>query len=265
MEERYIFRPHAATMMTAVLESLFSLICFFTLYFQTGTFLAVGLGPLITATMFCLAYIIGRGNKTAGLVFSLVGIFVDFGLVIYHCSEVLLILNSFTSNVSELSDQAVYSSTMNTLGMVNYILGLISILPLAICSIILLAQKGKNLALKKAVDVLAIVVFAFFTILLVLYFISIFSLNSSVKIYWQSGLGFSLCALGDILVVLFSDLSLNKEVIEEKAKLYPYMKEEAPTLSEEEKIRLLRSYQDLLDKGIITKEEFEKKKGELLK
>lgn len=43
-----------------------------------------------------------------------------------------------------------------------------------------------------------------------------------------------------------------------------YVPDKGESLSEEEKVKLLNSYKDLLDKGVITEEEFERKKRELL-
>lgn len=45
----------------------------------------------------------------------------------------------------------------------------------------------------------------------------------------------------------------------------PEEKNDVSTLDEEKKIELIKSYKELLDQGILTKEEFEKKKEEILK
>lgn len=64
----------------------------------------------------------------------------------------------------------------------------------------------------------------------------------------------------------------NKEVeaeVQDKTEIAPdketkKVNESTKALSEDKKIELLEKYQDLLNKGIITKEEFDKKKAELL-
>lgn len=210
-----------------------------------------------------------------GLYLNIVlGIFLALGIILYSAWVLAFTKDKSNGGQSLIKFLSVYvlaSATYSFLSSVFAAINLytstaivtlvLSILQLAVGIVcVLLTKKSPKIA--RIVLIVEFILFALSDFLNIIFYIIASNFLSMVT---------SMLVLAFEIVVLISLIIMKIEVEnDEEAESTPSVKKEAKEslpkqeINQEEKLTLLLKYKDLLDKGVITQEEFDAKKKELL-
>lgn len=201
------------------------------------------------------------------------GIFLALGIIVYSAWVLAFTKDKSNGGQSLIKFLSVYvlaSATYSFLSSVFAAINLytstaivtlvLSILQLAVGIVcVLLTKKSPKVA--RIVLIVEFSLFAFSELLNVIFYIIASNFLSMVT---------SMLVLAFEIVVLIALILMKVEVENDEEKSTPLVKKEAKEslpkqeISQEEKLNLLLKYKSLLDNGVITQEEFDAKKKELL-
>lgn len=201
------------------------------------------------------------------------GIFLALGIIVYSAWVLAFTKDKSNGGQSLIKFLSVYvlaSATYSFLSSVFAAINLytstaivtlvLSILQLAVGIVcVLLTKKSPKVA--RIVLIVEFSLFAFSELLNIIFYIIASNFLSMVT---------SMLVLAFEIVVLIALILMKVEVENDEEKSTPLVKKEAKEslpkqeISQEEKLNLLLKYKSLLDNGVITQEEFDAKKKELL-